>query len=197
MAQIDFWLTAGSTYTYLTVNRIEAMAREAGLQIVLRPFYLGRIFREAGYWPFHPGAAKTAYMWRDIARQARARGLAPSLPARYPAPGTELANRLVWVAEREGGGLAFLKASYRAWFEEGQPPGEDASIAASCAATGLDPETALAAAESPEAHSAMERATEEARALGVFGAPSFMVRGELFWGDDRLPDAIALGASGR
>ena len=83
MSTIDFWLTAGSTYTYLSVNRIEDMAAQAGLRIRLSPFYLGRIFREDGFWPFHPDAARTAYMWRDIARLAQARGLRPKLPAPY------------------------------------------------------------------------------------------------------------------
>lgn len=196
MAQIEFWLTTGSTYTYLSVNRIAGMAQDAGLGLVLRPFYLGRIFRQDGFWPFHPDTARTRYMWHDIARTARARGLHPKLPAPYPAPGVERANRLVWAAEEQGRGLDFLRASYRCWFEAGHPPGEEPSVSSSLAAAGLDAAATLARAESPEAEAALEAATEEARARGIFGAPSFLVAEELFWGDDRLEAAIA-HASGR
>lgn len=197
MAQIEFWLTAGSTYTYLSVNRIRELAGEAGLKVVLRPFHLGRIFRQDGFWPFHPDTARTRYMWHDIARTARARGLHPKLPAPYPAPGVEQANRLVWAAEEQGRGLDFLRASYRCWFETGHPPGEEPSASTSLTAAGLDAAATLARAGSPEAEAALVAATEEARARGIFGAPSFLVGEELFWGDDRLEAAIAQAAPPR
>lgn len=163
---------------------------------MLRPFYLGRLFREQGFWPFHPDTARTAYMWRDIARTARARGLHPRLPAPYPAPGVELANRLVWAAETRGQGLRLLNAFYRCWFEAGHPPGEEPSITASLAAVGLDGAAIRAQAESEAAHAAMAEATDQARAQGIFGAPSFVVQGELFWGDDRLEQAITRARPG-
>lgn len=195
MSTIDFWLTAGSTYTYLSVNRIGDMAAQAGLRIRLRPFYLGRIFREDGFWPFHPDTARTAYMWRDIGRLARARGLSPTLPAPYPAPATERANRIVWAAEEQGRGLAVLQAAYRDWFEFGHLPGDTPSATRSLHAAGLDPDAILSRADSPEAEAALTAATAEARAQGIFGSPSFVVGDELFWGDDRLPEAIAHAAS--
>lgn len=191
MSTIDFWLTAGSTYTYLSVHRIGDMAAQAGLRVRLRPFYLGRIFREDGVWPFHPDTARTAYMWRDIARLARARGLSPKLPAPYPAPATERANRIAWAAEEQGRGLAVLQAAYRAWFELGYLPGDEPSVTQSLNAAGLDPGAILSRAESPEAETALTAATAEARARGIFGSPSFVVGDELFWGDDRLEQAIA------
>ncbi len=195
MADLEFWLTAGSTYTYLTVSRIGPMAARAGLRLRLRPFYLGRIFREDGFWPFHPDTARTAYMWRDIARQAQARGLTPALPAPYPAPATERANRIVWAAEEEQGqGLAVLQHAYRAWFEEGHPPGEEPSLTRSLRGAGLEPAAILARADSPEAEAALVAATAEARARGIFGAPSFVAGEELFWGDDRLEQALAWAA---
>ena len=191
MQTLEFWMTAGSTYTYLSVNRIGAMTAQAGVRLRLRPFYLGRIFREDGFWPFHPGTARTTYMWRDIARLACERGLRPNLPAPYPAPATERANRVVWAAEEQQRGLAVLHAAYRAWFECGHLPGDEPSVTQSLRAAGLDPTAILSRADSPEAEAALTAATAEARARGIFGSPTFVVGDELFWGDDRLPQAIA------
>lgn len=188
---IDLWLTAGSTYTYLTIMRCEAVAERQGVALRLRPFYLGDIFKDTGFWPFHPGTSRTAYMWRDIERRAEELGLTPSLPAPYPAPNTPLANRIAQIAVDRGVGLPYLRASYEAWFSEGRPAGEPENVRPSLSAVGLDPDEILSAAEDPATEAALQAATDEARRLGVFGSPTFAVGPELFWGDDRLEDAIA------
>ncbi len=188
---MEFWFTAGSTYTYLTVNRLEAAAADAGVAFSMRPFNLGLLFREAGYWPFPEGAAKTAYMWRDIARRAARQGLQPRLPAPYPAPDVALANRIALVMIAEGRGMEWLKSSYREWFENGHAPGTDTAVERGLRALGADPAAVLARANAPETQAAFDAATAEARRLGVFGSPMLRVREELFWGDDRLEDALA------
>lgn len=193
---LAFWFTAGSTYTYLSVQRLEADAKAAGVEFTLHPFNLGLLFREAGYWPFPEGAAKTAYMWHDIARQAARLGLSPRLPAPYPAPDVPLANRIAMVMIEDGLGMAWLKASYREWFDNGHAPGSDEAVRRSLAAVGADEAAVLARANAPETTSAFDAATIEARRRGIFGAPSFVVGDELFWGDDRLDQALALARRG-
>lgn len=193
---VAFWFTAGSTYTYLTAHRLEAAAKAAGVTLSLHPFNLGLLFREAGYWPFPEGAAKTTYMWRDIGRQAARLGLSPRLPAPYPAPDVPLANRIALVMIEDGKGMEWLNASYREWFERGHPPGSDQAVTRSLAAIGASPDAVLARANAPATAIAFDASTEEARQRGVFGSPSFVVDGELFWGDDRLEQALERAQQG-
>lgn len=188
---MELWLTAGSTYTYLTCHRVEDAAQAAGVSLEIRPFYLGQLFREAGYWPFHADTPKMAYMWHDIARSAAAMGLHPSLPAPYPAPATDAANRILMVTIRDGLGLRWLRESYREWFENGHLPGDSPNVDRSLAAAGCDPQDVLARAEDPEIDAALAAHTDTARRLGIFGAPTFRVGDELFWGSDRLDQALA------
>jgi len=195
MKPIEVWLTLGSTYTYLTVHRL-AQSADAGVPVTLRAMYLGRIFHEIGVWPFPPERAKTLYMWRDLARRADEMGLSPVLPAPYPAPQTERANRVFHVVNAQGRGLEFLLASYEAWFGQGLMPGEDAHLERVLGAMGLDVAQEIAMAESDEVDAALVAATEEAKARGIFGAPSFIVEDELFWGDDRFQSALDWAARG-
>jgi 2-hydroxychromene-2-carboxylate isomerase len=139
------------------------------------------------------------YMWRDIERRAAAHGLPVRLPVRYPAPSAPRANRVMLVGVREGWGPAYMRAAYRLWFGHGLGNGGEENLRAALAACGQGEhvDRILAEAEGEEVVRALDAATEEARALGVFGAPTFAVGGELFWGDDHLEDAIAWALRGR
>lgn len=186
---LEYWFTCGSTYNYLTVNRIEAAAAASGVELVLRPFYLGQIFREAGFWPFHANTPKMDYMWHDIGRTAQGMGLSPNLPAPYPCPETDLANRIALVTIQKGLGLAWVKASYRAWFEDSLHAGGADNIAASLGSLGLDVDETLAATAAADTD--LQAYTERAKELRIFGAPTFVVGEELYWGNDRLEQAMA------
>lgn len=196
MAQkLEYWFTAGSTYNYLTAHRIAALCEAAGVPLALRPFYLGDLFKETGFWPFHPDTARTRYMWHDINRDAVRLGLSPTLPAPYPAPATPLANRVAYVTDQQGCGLQWLNASYKAWFENGHLAGSTDNLARSLPAVGLEVDAVLSMAESAATEAALQTLTDEARQRGLFGAPSFWVSGELFWGNDRLEQAVTHAAA--
>lgn len=190
-SQIDLWITGGSTYTYLTLNRLADAERAHGVAFRLRPFYLGKIFDDIGRWPFPDGAEKTRYMWRDIERRAVARGLSPKLPAPYPAPNSVLVNQVAALGLRQDWSRDFLLQSYRHWFEDGLLPGDQENLSASLSAVGQDVDTILKAVETEGVHESLIDETGIAQRLGVFGAPMFTVGQELFWGDDRLEDAVA------
>ena len=190
MAQIDFWYSIGSTYSYLTVLRLDDIATQNGLTVNWRPFNVRHVMVSQNNIPFKDKPVKSAYMWRDIARRAEIYGLAPTLPAPYPLAGLVLANQVAVLGMEQGWGKAYTIATYRRWFEQGQPAGEEPNLSASLRDIGQDPETVLAEAQTPRIETALAGATEKAMALGVFGAPSFIVGSELFWGDDRLDDAI-------
>lgn len=190
MAVIDFWYSIGSTYTYLTVMRLPALAEAEGVRFRWRPFNVRHVMVTQNNIPFKDKPVKAAYMWRDIARRAAHYGLSPRLPAPYPLPGLELANRVAVLGAAEGWVEDYTRATYRRWFEGGAPAGEEPNLSASLREIGCDPEDVLRRAASEDTGAALARATEEAMGLGVFGAPSFVVGEEVFWGDDRLADAV-------
>jgi 2-hydroxychromene-2-carboxylate isomerase len=187
---MEFWISIGSTYSYLTVMRIDAAAAEAGVSVTWRPFNVREIMVEQNNIPFKDKPVKTAYMWRDIERRAALHGLPVRLPAPYPLPELPFANRIAVMGLREGWGVAYIKETYRRWFVEGQRPGEDPNLSDSLAAVGVDPDDTVARARSSKWEAALALETQTAKSLGVFGSPSFVADGELFWGDDRLEAAL-------
>ena len=190
MAMIDFWFSIGSTYTYLTVMRLAGVAAETGIEFRWRPFNVRAIMIEMDNIPFAKKPAKAAYMWRDVERRAAMYKMVPKLPAPYPLAQLERANRVALIAAREGWCETYARESYRRWFEMGEPAGSRPNISASIEKAGQNAEPVLRQADSDDAKADLAAATEQAKALGIFGSPSFLVDGELFWGDDRLDDAI-------
>ncbi|MGE4080143.1 MAG: 2-hydroxychromene-2-carboxylate isomerase [Reyranella sp.] len=188
---IDFWFSTGSTYTYLTVSRLEQVAAAQGVRFNWRPFSVRAIMQEQNNRPFAGKPVKMAYMWRDIERRAAMYGLAAKVPAPYPLKEFDLANRVSLLGLAEGWGKPYIVASYRRWFVDGQEPGLEPNLSASLAEAGQQTARAVERAGGDDVAELYEAATDEARKLGVFGSPSFAVRGEVFWGDDRLDDALA------
>lgn len=187
---IDFWFSTGSTYTYLTVSRLEACAAAEGVRFNWRPFSVRAIMREQNNVPFVGKPVKTAYMWRDIERRAGLYGLPVKVPAPYPLKEFDLANRLAVLGLAEGWGIPYIRASYRRWFADGQEPAIEPNLSASLADAGQQTKRAVERSEGDDVVELYEAATDEARKLGIFGSPTFAVGKELFWGDDRLDDAI-------
>jgi 2-hydroxychromene-2-carboxylate isomerase len=197
MPTIDFWYSIGSTYSYLSVMRLPDVARTTGVTFRWRPFNVRHVMVEQNNIPFRDKPVKTAYMWRDIQRRAHRYGLQPTTPAPYPLAGLVLANQVAILGAQEGWGQAYTLATYRRWFQTGQPAGEDPNLSESIAEAGQDPARVLDVACSGRIETALADATVQAMAAGVFGSPSFCVQGEVFWGDDRLQDALDWARAGR
>jgi 2-hydroxychromene-2-carboxylate isomerase len=191
--QIDFWFTMGSTYSFLTVSRLHNQMGDITFR--WRPFHLLIILQEMNHVPFADKPAKMAYMWRDIARRAKMYGIRANLPAPYPAKQSIAANLVALVGMQEGWGPDFVRAAYRNWFQRGEETGSEPNLSRSLTELGQDPARVLALAESETARSLLVEETEEAKRLGIFGSPTFVVGSELFWGDDRLDDAITWARS--
>jgi len=190
MAALDFWYEFGSTYSYPAVMRIERLAHAA---VRWRPFLLGPIFKELGWndSPFNIYAAKGRYMWRDLARICQAEDLPLKLPpVRFPQNGLKAA-RLALVGEREGWAPAFSRAVFVANYAEQKDISDDATLRMILGELGVDAEPAFAAADALENKEALKIQTAEAGMEGIFGAPSFTIGDELFWGNDRLEASLA------
>ena len=189
-SKIDFWFSVGSTYTYLTVSRLERFAKAEGVSFNWRPFSVRALMQEQNNIPFATKPIKMGYMWRDIERRAARHGLKVKVPVSYPLKEFDLANRLAVLGMAEGWGKTFVIASYRRWFVDGHEPAVEPSLSASLAEAGQEAARAIERAGGEDVTKIYEAATSEARRLGVFGSPTFAVDGELFWGDDRLDDAV-------
>ena len=191
MGTIDFWFSIGSTYSYVTVMRLLEVERQSGVTVQWRPFSVRELMLEMDNIPFAGKPAKEKYMWRDIERRADGYGIPISLPVEYPLKHFDLANRVALVAEQEGWCPEYVITTYRLWFQEGLPAGGDRNLASGLKELGHSPDRMLGVAESETIENAYLEATNRARSLGIFGSPSFVVDGtELFWGDDRLEDAV-------
>src|SRR5919199_515272 len=192
MARLEFWHEFASTYSYLAAMRIEDLARDAGVAVVWRPFLLGPIFAKQGWTssPFNVYPAKGRHMWRDMARRAARLGLPLVRPEPFPQNGL-LAARLMLAGLEADWGPGFARLVYLAQFGQGRDISADAVLAPLVAEAGGDPRAAMLRARSDDIKARLRDSTAEAEAKGLFGAPSFVVGDELFWGDDRLEDAIS------
>ncbi|MCO5120422.1 MAG: 2-hydroxychromene-2-carboxylate isomerase [Burkholderiaceae bacterium] len=191
MKTLQFWLEYGSTYSYLSVARIGSLASARDIEIEWCPFYLLPIFTKLGmnYGPFLPYPNKMEYMWRDIERRAQRLSLPYRKPSAYPIDSLPTA-RIACIASTEGWCQAFTEEVFRLHWTEGKLIGTDENLDTVLVALGHDPAAMRARAQMPETKDALRRQTERAEALKIFGSPSFVVGDELFWGDDRLEEAI-------
>jgi 2-hydroxychromene-2-carboxylate isomerase len=194
---LEFWFEFASTYSYPATMRIEAAAKSAGVDIVWRPFLLGPLLlNQQGLKdsPFNVVPMKGAYMWRDLERVCEGCGLPFKRPSVFPRNGLRAA-RVAQAAAQEEWLVDFVKAVFRANFARDVDIADPGMLAACVIEAGGDPIAALAAGDTSRAKRALRDATVEAARKGLFGAPSFVTAGgELFWGNDRLEQAIAWAA---
>jgi 2-hydroxychromene-2-carboxylate isomerase len=189
---LHFWFDFASTYSYPAAMRIEQLARERSVPLSWNAFLLSRIFHAQGWddSPFNLYPVKGRYMWRDLERICEAQRLAFRRPSQFPRNGL-LAARIACRFSREAWIPAFVRAVYHANFAEDQDIADRSVIAACLRSVNQDKETILEAAASAETKTMLREQTERAVDLGVFGAPSFIADEELFWGNDRLEEALS------
>jgi 2-hydroxychromene-2-carboxylate isomerase len=190
---LEFWYEFASTYSYPAAMRVEKLAKTAGVALAWRPFLLGPIFGAQGWndSPFNIYPAKGQYMWRDLARICEAENIPLKTPPfRFPQNGLKAA-RLALTGIKDGWTPAFTRAVYAANFAEQRDISDDTTLGDILSGLGIDPAAAFAAANTPDNKEALKRQTGQAIARGIFGAPSFTVGSELFWGNDRLEAALA------
>jgi 2-hydroxychromene-2-carboxylate isomerase len=190
--KLDFWYEFASTYSYPAAMRIEELAKAAGVAVAWRPFLLGPIFKAQGWndSPFNLQVLKGRYMWRDLTRICEERGLPKfHIPANFPQHSLGAAR--VALALDDAARPAFSRAVYLAEFADGLDIGDADVLEAILQKLGYDPRVFLSRASTPEIKDRLRANTDEAQRLGIFGAPTFVLEdGEMFWGNDRLEQAI-------
>jgi 2-hydroxychromene-2-carboxylate isomerase len=191
MAKLEFWFEFASTYSYPAAHAVEAAAKAQGVDVAWRSFLLGPIFGAQGWHdsPFNIYPAKGAYMWRDLARLCAAQGLPLTRPSQFPR-GSLLAARIAcrfadepWIGE-------FVRRVFSANFVRDLDISSPFVVGEILSQVGQTPAEIMKAAQAQETKDAFRVQNERAVALGLIGAPSYVVDGEVFWGGDRLEVAL-------
>ena len=191
MNNIDFYFSIGSTYTYLTVTRILDVENKHQVKFNWKPFSVRAIMKEMNNIPFPKEKMnKVNYMWRDIERRAEGYGFFAKTPVPYPLSEFDLANQIAILGLEKDWGIDYIRLTYKKWFQEGKEPAIEPSISEVCDELKLNKDEITSEALKKEIEDKYEANTNSARENKIFGSPSFVVKNEVFWGDDRMEDAI-------
>jgi 2-hydroxychromene-2-carboxylate isomerase len=192
LPEIEFWFDFGSNYSYISAWRIEGLAASRGLRVRWRPFLLGPIFKSFGWSssPFVLQKAKGEYMWKDMVRECRKAGVAWRRPSVFPRAAVLPLRIALFGAEAPWIG-EFCRRVMALNFAQDRDIDDVPAMVDVLEQLGLDAETVLQGATSDANKLALRRQTALAADRGLFGAPTFFAGSEMFWGNDRLEDALA------
>ena len=191
MKDIDFYFSIGSSYTYLSVTRILDVEKKNQVKFNWKPFSVRMIMKEMNNIPFPKDKInKVNYMWRDIERRAEGYKFFAKTPVPYPLSEFDLANQIAILGLKMGWGVDYVRLTYKKWFQERKEPAVEPSLSEVCKELGLNRDEIIIESKTKEIKDEYFLNTDAARENKIFGSPSFMVDNELFWGDDRMEDAI-------
>ena len=191
MKDIDFYFSIGSTYTYLSVTRILDVEKKNQVKFNWKPFSVRMIMKEMNNIPFPKDKInKVNYMWRDIERRAEGYKFFAKTPVPYPLSEFDLANQIAILGLKMGWGIDYVRLTYKKWFQEGKEPAIEPSISEVLSELKLNKDKIISDAKEKRIEDKYLSNTNSARKNKIFGSPSFIVNNEIFWGDDRMEDAI-------
>jgi 2-hydroxychromene-2-carboxylate isomerase len=187
MPRLEFFFDYGSPYSYLADSRLPAFAERTGAEISYRPMLLGGVFKATGNQSpaLQPCEAKRNYGFLELQRWVSHLGVPFAANPHFPI-NTLLLMRTAVAAQHAGVFGPFHRAVYPAFWAEGENLGEPEGVRRVVEKAGLDAGALLEAAASPGVKAELRASTEEAVARGAFGAPTFFVGDQMFFGNDRL-----------
>jgi 2-hydroxychromene-2-carboxylate isomerase len=184
---VEFYFDVGSPAAYLAWTQLPRIARETGAEIEYRPFLLGGVFQATGNRSPMEVAAKGQYMQDDLQRFARRYGVPFAHNPHFPINTLTLMRGAIGLQMREPARMVpYVDAVYRAIWVDGKNMNDPATVGKVLQQAGFAPEQLLALASDPAVKDHLKSETQEAVARGVFGAPTFFVGQDMFWGQDRL-----------
>jgi len=184
---VEFWFDVGSPAAYLAWYRLPKIAQEEGATIDYRPMLLGGVFQATGNHSPATIPAKGDYMHIDLARFARRDGTEYRHNPFFPINTLTLMRGAIGLQMREPSRmLPYVDAVYRAIWADGRNMNDPAVVGAVLHGAGFDPQALLALTADPEVKERLKTVTAEAVRRGVFGAPTFFVGSQMYWGQDRL-----------
>jgi 2-hydroxychromene-2-carboxylate isomerase len=185
--RLEFFYDYGSPYSYLANSQLPGLCDRTGCELVYRPMLLGGVFKATGNRSpaMEPVEAKRAYGGVEMRRFVAHYGVAFQPNPHFPIDTLRM-MRATHGALRSGVFERFHAALYPAFWAEGKNLGEESVLCEVLDAAGLDGKALLEAAADPEVKQALRATTDEAIERGAFGAPTFFVGDEMFFGADRL-----------
>jgi 2-hydroxychromene-2-carboxylate isomerase len=195
-AMLEFWFECGSPYSYLSAMRIEALAARHGVTVAWKPFLLGPIFRSFGWdsSPFVLQKEKGAYALRDLARECMKYGVPWQQPTTFPRRAL-LPMRVAMLGADEPWIGEYTRRTMQLNFADDRDIDTPEAVTEVLVALKLPAAQIIEAAVSDANRQRLREQTETARRRGVFGAPMFFAGDDMFWGNDRLEDALKEAAS--
>ena len=192
MKKIEFWYSIGSTYTYLSTQRLGQIESQNEVKFEWMPFSVRSRMIEMENVPFmaEKKRDKIDYMWRDVQRRANFYGFDAKIPAPYPLKEFDLANKVAIMGKDQGWIKEYTVLTYKKWFLEHLEPGSEPNLSSTLEEIGLDAKNIIKQAQADDIEQKYLKNTEMAKNKGIFGSPTFIVENEVFWGDDRCEDAI-------
>lgn len=188
MNVLDFYFDFSSSYSYIAAASIDELAGDCGWQVRWQPIALGAIFHQRGHQLPERGTMKQRYIWRDVERSARLAGLPYHWPEPFPFNSIPLARAFVWLSMTDANrarGLA--KALFHELYGSASDAQDsDGLLRAVAEKVGLAAQDLQAGSQELSVKASLKEATELAMERGVFGAPTFVVEQEIFWGADRM-----------
>ena len=184
---VEFFFDVGSPTTYLAYTQLPAIAAACGAQLVWRPMLLGGVFKATGNASPVSVPAKGRWMNQDMQRWARRYGATLVFNPHFPINTLTLMRAAVGLQMREPAEfLRYLDLMFGAMWREPRNLGDAEVLAQALRDGGFDPAHIAALAANPEVKAQLVANTEEAVARGAFGAPTFFVGEQMFFGQDRL-----------
>ena len=185
---IDFYFEFSSPYGYIASELVEEVERRTGRAMTWRPILLGPMFKATGQTPLTEIPLKGEYAKRDFLRSAAFHGVPYRHPSKFPIGTVAAARAFYWLTDRDPQlARRVAKSLYRAFFAEDRDISAPATVAEIAAKEGVDAGELARALEDAALKERTKHEVEAAMARGVFGSPFFIVDGEPFWGNDRLP----------
>ena len=185
---IDFYFEFSSPYGYIASELVEEVERRTGRAMTWRPILLGPMFKATGQAPLTQIPLKGEYAKRDFLRSAAFHRVPYRHPSKFPIGTVAAARAFYWLADRDPlQARRFARSLYRAFFVEDRDISAPATVVEIAAKEGVDAGELAKGLEDPALKDRTKREVETAMGRGVFGSPFFIVDGEPFWGNDRLP----------
>lgn len=186
---IEFHFDFSSPYSYIASEQIEPLAARYGRTVDYKPVLLGAVFKIAKSAPLTElYGPKARYSVRDFARSAHYAGVPYRQPSRFPIGSVAAKRGVVWLQQHRPDLVApFVHAVYRAFFVDDRDIADATVVGEIAQEVGIDSAQFAAGIQQPEIKELLKVQVDQAIAAGIFGAPAIIVDGELFWGNDRLP----------
>jgi len=185
MPRLEYFFDYVSPFSYLADTQLPAVVERTGTEIVYRPFFLGGVFQASKNSPPVTVPNKGKYLFADITRWTNRYGVEIN-PNPYFPVNTLHAMRAAVAALGDKRFRDFHRAMFRGVWVEGKNLADEAVLRAAIDAAGLDGAAILARAKEAEVKDTLRRNSDEAVERGAFGAPTFFIGDEMFWGNDRL-----------